>query len=88
MQKHIIKYLSSIGKKGGLKSRRSLSSSTAKKMVKVREAKKLFNKYYHQCFWSFDPHYKIKFEDVTWVAEQLMKNGDRELWKLGVKLCH
>lgn len=87
MNKTISKYLSKIGSKGGLKSKRKLPSHLAKNMVKVREARKAFKKYYHQCFWSFDPNYKIGAKDVNWVSEQLMKNGDQALWQIGMKLC-
>jgi hypothetical protein len=83
----IRKYLSEIGRKGGLKSRRALGRIEAQEMVLVREAKKAFVRYYHQCFWSFDPNYKIESKDLKWVGEQLLKNGDRKLWKLGSKLC-
>jgi hypothetical protein len=52
------KYLSTIGRKGGLKSRRRLSSETARQMVLVREAQTAFRNFYSRCFWSFDPNYK------------------------------
>jgi hypothetical protein len=41
MEKGIRSYLSKIGKDGGKKSKRHLSSAQAKKMVEIREAKKL-----------------------------------------------
>jgi hypothetical protein len=85
--KAISRYLSQIGRRGGLKSRRRLSAKEATLMVKIREAQKAFLKYHAQCFWSYDPNLKIKAEDVSWVAEQLMKNGNRSLWILGRKLC-
>lgn len=87
LPKTISEYLSKIGHKGGKKSRRSLPSNTAKIMVNVRIAKAAYKKYFNQCFWSFDPNYKIGKDDIQWVAEQLIKNGDRRLWELGVKLC-
>jgi hypothetical protein len=80
-------YLSQIGRKGGKKSRRKLDSLTAQKMTRIREARRAFKKYHAQCFWSFDPNYTIKYEDVKWVSDQLKKNGDRKLWLLGAKLC-
>ena len=86
MDDAVRKYLSSIGRKGGLASRRELSGEQARSMVRVREARRAFRRYYAQCFWSFDPNYVITGEDVPWVAEQLMKNGDREAWELGAKL--
>jgi hypothetical protein len=80
-------YLASIGRKGGKKSRRKLSADSAKLMVRVREAKKAYIQYFAQCFWSFDPKLKIGKDDVDWVAEQLMKNGNREAWEIGRRLC-
>lgn len=80
-------YMSEIGRKGGKKSRRSLNPVTAKKMTQVREARRAFKKYHSQCFWSFDPNYIVRLEDVSWVSEQLKKNGNRKLWLLGAKLC-
>jgi hypothetical protein len=80
-------YLSQIGRRGGLKSRRHLDSSQASLMVKVREARRAFRTHYARCFWSYDPELKIKIEDISWVAEQLMKNGNRALWLIGRKLC-
>lgn len=41
------KYLSEIGKKGGQKSRRTLTSEQARAMVKAREAKKKQDVVYH-----------------------------------------
>jgi len=83
----IIGYLASIGRRGGRKSKRPLDSATAKQMVMVREAKKAFNKYHAECFWSFDPDLRITKQDVSWVAEQLMKHGSRKCWEVGRSLC-
>lgn len=87
MNREVKNYMSKIGKKGGLKSRRSLSPETAKLMVKVRIAKKAYKKYYTKCFWSFDPDLVITSRDIKWVGQQLLKNGSMESWELGVKLC-
>ncbi len=87
MKDSIHSYLSKIGRKGGLKSRRSLSPAEASEMVKVREAKKAYRLYFHRCFWSYDPDYIVQSKDLKWIAEQLMKNGDQKLWLLGKKLC-
>lgn len=87
IDKHISSYLSQIGKKGGKKSRRVLDPAIAKEMVRIREARKLFKKYYTQCFWSFDPEYKIEKKDISWVANQLMKNGNKQTWLEGRSLC-
>lgn len=56
-------------------------------MVRVREARRAFRKYRSQCFWSYRSDLEIGAEDVGWVAEQLMKHGDREAWRVGARLC-
>lgn len=81
------KYLSIIGRRGGLKSRRTLDAATAREMVRVREARRAYRRYHTKCFWSYRPDLTITREDVPWVAEQLMKLGNRESWKVGVRLC-
>jgi hypothetical protein len=87
MSEKIRKYLSDIGKRGGRKSRRTLDSETARNMVRLREAKRAFRRFYARCFWSYDPDYVLTLDDVEWVAKQLMKNGGREAWEVGAKLC-
>ena len=87
MSEKIRKYLSDIGKRGGRKSRRTLDSETARNMVRLREAKRAFRRFSASCFWSYDPDYVLTLDDVEWVAKQLMKNGGREAWEVGAKLC-
>ena len=85
--KEIKEYLAEIGRRGGCKSRRSLDPATARDMVRVREARRAFRRYRVRCFWSSPPQLEIRLEDVPWVAEQLMKYGDRQAWRIGAKLC-
>ena len=80
-------YLAAIGRKGGTRSRRTLDSATARRMVMVREARKAYRRFYTLCFWSYRPDLVITLDDVPWVAEQLMKNGNRETWEIGRRLC-
>lgn len=87
MDGNVKKYLAEIGRKGGMKSRRSLTSEQAKDMVRVREARRAFEEFYARCFWSYDRRMKISARDVPWVAEQLKKNGNREAWLRAAKLC-
>ena len=87
MNEQLITYFSKIGKKGGQNSKRQLRSDTARNMVRVREARRAFKRFYANCFWSYKPNTVIQFKDVSWVAEQLMKHGNREAWKIGSKLC-
>lgn len=83
----IRRYLAKIGARGGRKSRRVLDRETARTMVKVREARRAFRRFRTTCFWSYRPDLKVTAADVPWVAEQLMKHGDREAWRIGARLC-
>jgi hypothetical protein len=80
-------YLSRIGRRGGLKSRRCLDSTTAREMVRLRDARRAFRRFHTQCFWSSDPGYTITAHDIPWVAKQLMKFGGRAGWEAGARLC-
>lgn len=80
-------YLSEIGRKGGKKSRRQLSSQAAKDMVRVREARKIYRKFFAQCFWAFDPQLKIAVNEIPWIVAQLKKNGNRSAWEAAERLC-
>ena len=81
------KYLAQIGRRGGLKSRRTLTPEAARAMVKVREARRAYVRFHAQCFWSYRKDLVITAADVPWVAEQLMKQGNQETWMLGAALC-
>lgn len=83
----IRRYLAEIGARGGRKSRRALTPDAARAMVRVREARRAFRRFRTSCFWSFRPDLVIGTNDVSWVAEQLMKHGNREAWRIGAKLC-
>lgn len=56
-------------------------------MVRVREARRAFRRFYSTCFWSYRPDLVIRADDVSWVAEQLRKHGNREAWRVAAKLC-
>lgn len=81
------RYLAKIGSTGGRKSRRVLDPDTARAMVRVREARRAFRRFRSLCFWSYRPDLVVTASDVPWVAEQLMKHGNREAWRVGAKLC-
>ena len=87
MENDVRNYLSMIGRRGGRKSRRKLDPQTARTMVRVREARRAFRRFYTQCFWSFSPDYLITSRDIGWVGDQLMKHGGREAWEIGARLC-
>lgn len=81
------RYLAEIGSRGGRKSRRELSPEAARDMVRVREARRAFRRFRASCFWSYRPDLVIRIVDVPWVAEQLMKHGNREAWHVAARLC-
>lgn len=56
-------------------------------MVRVREARRAYRRFRTTCFWSYAPDLVITAADVPWVAEQLMRNGDREAYLAGDRLC-
>ncbi len=87
MRPSVRAYLAEIGRRGGKKSRRKLDPRQARDMVRVREARRYFRRFFTQCFWSYDPDYQITARDIPWVAEQLMKRGGRAGWEAGAKLC-
>lgn len=87
MDEAVREYLAEIGRRGGRTSRRVLTPDAAREMVKVREARRLYRRFHAQCFWSYDPGYRIRKNDIGWVVEQLKKHGGREAWKQAVKLC-
>lgn len=80
-------YLAEIGRKGGRRSRRHLSSETARDMVRVREARRAFRKFYAQCFWYMRNDVRITLADVPEIARGLRQNGGREGFLLAAKLC-
>lgn len=87
MDLDIHKYLAAIGRRGGKKSRRTLSRDVAREMVNVREGRRAFRRFRAECFWSCDPDYRISRNDIPWIAEQLMKHGGREAWEVAARLC-
>ncbi len=87
MRDNVRDYLARIGRRGGLRSRSTLDSATARRMVAVRQDRRAFRRFHTSCFWSYRPDLVIGADDVEWVAEQLMKQGNREAWRIGKSLC-
>jgi hypothetical protein len=87
MARDIREYLAEIGRRGGRKSRRALDPETARAMVRLREARRAYRRFHAQCFWSFDPEYRVGPRDITWVAQQLRRHGGREAWRVAGLLC-
>jgi hypothetical protein len=80
-------YLAGIGRKGGLKSRRSLSAEDARNMVRLREAKRAFSLFRSQCFWYMRENMDITLADVPEIARGLRQNGGRQGYLLASRLC-
>lgn len=74
------------GRIGGLRSRRQLSAESARAMVCVREARKLFRANHITCFWWARPDLLIRVADVAWVADGLRKHGGRAEWRAAARL--
>ena len=87
MEPKVKAYLAEIGRRGGKKSRRTLDPGTARMMVRVREARRVYRRFHAQCFWSYDPAYRIGPSDIPWVAEQLRRHGGRDAWEIASRLC-
>ena len=83
----IRRYLAEIGARGGRRSRRTLDADTARAMVRVREARRAFQRFRVSCFWSYRPDLVIRADDVPWVADQLRKHGGRDAWDVAARLC-
>lgn len=80
-------YLSEIGRKGGLKSRRHLSEEDARDMVRVREAKRAYQAFYAQCFWHMRPDLNVTLNDIPEIVRGLRQHGGRQGFILAAKLC-
>lgn len=87
MDESVRRYLAEIGRRGGKASRRTLDAGTARDMVRVREARRAFHRFWAICFWSYPRDLRIRLGDVPWVARTLMRTGNREAWELGRRLC-
>lgn len=80
-------YFSKIGRKGGAKSRRTLSPEAARDMVRIREARRAFHTFHAQCFWYLREDAEITREDIPEIVRGLRKDGGREGLLLAAKLC-
>ncbi len=56
-------------------------------MVRIREARRAYRRFYSLCFWSYDPDLKIGSSDIPWVVAQLRKYGNRSAWEAAARLC-
>lgn len=83
----VTSYLATIGRKGGLRSRRILSHEQARDMVRVREARKAFAMFHTQCFWYLSSDMRVTLKDIPEIARGLRTNGGRKGFLLADKLC-
>lgn len=86
-KQEVSRYLAEIGRKGGKKSRRRLSSADARDMVRVREARRAFRKFHAQCFWYLRKDLDVSLDDIPEIVRGLRQNGGREGFLLAAKLC-
>lgn len=87
MDETVKAYLREIGQRGGRRSRRELSAEQARDMVRVREARRLFRRFYGSCFWNAPKDLVIGPDDVDWVVKQLRENGGHAGWEAARRLC-
>lgn len=83
----VSEYMARIGSRGGSRSRRNLSPEDARKMVHVREARKIFRQYRAQCFWYMPLETEIGYSDIPAIVRGLKQYGGRQGFLLAAKLC-
>ncbi|MDP2954781.1 MAG: serine hydrolase [Longimicrobiales bacterium] len=64
MNETVRNYLAEIDRRGGKVSRRTLDPETARDMVRVREARRAFRRFWAICFWSYPRDLEIRRDDV------------------------
>jgi len=84
----ISRYMAEIGRTGGLKSRRRLDREQARRMVRIREARRAFREFHNCCFWSSPKELQVMEEDLPWVIDQLRRHGGKAGWERAERLCH
>jgi len=86
-QNSVREYLAAIGRRGGRKSRRSLTPEQAREMVRIREARRAFRDFHAQCFWYMAPNIRVTSADLPEIARGLRTYGGREGYRLAAKIC-
>lgn len=87
MDPGIRSYLAEIGRKGGRISRRALTADAAREMVRVREARRAYQRFHAMCFWSSPPDLVISTRDIAWICDGLKRHGNRDAWEAAARLC-
>ena len=80
-------YFSWIGRKGGVRSRRKLSSAQARDMVRVRDARRAFRELHAQCFWYLRHDLVITLDDVPEIVRGLRQHGGQKGFLAAARLC-
>lgn len=88
MKPEVKTYLAKIGRSGGKKSRRTLDRTTARNMVRVRELRRNFRRYWETAFSERPRNYRASLEDAAWIVAGLRKHGGEEGKRIADKLCH
>lgn len=76
-----------IGRRGGLRSRRTLDPDEAREMVRLREIRRAYRDFHALCFWSSPQNYRPGLGDASWVVSQLKKSGGMAGWERASRLC-
>lgn len=84
---NVRRYLAEIGRRGGTKSRRQLSPEDARRMVRMREARRAFREFHAQCFWYLQEDLQITDADIPEIVRGLRQNGGRRGFLLAARLC-
>jgi hypothetical protein len=79
--------MAEIGRAGGRKSRRRLDAEQARRMVRIREARRAYREFHDRCFWGNPTDLRIIERDIQWVIEQLRRHGGRAGWERAERLC-
>ena len=87
MKPDVRQYLAEIGRRGGKRSRRTLTPQQARSMVRIREARRAYRRFHTSCFWSFHPDYEVGADDLPWLIDRLRTHGGRDGWLAADKLC-
>jgi ABC-type siderophore export system fused ATPase/permease subunit len=83
----VSKYMAKIGRSGGRKSKRFLGHEQARRMVRIREARRAYREYRDRCFWSSPIDLEITEGDILWIVDQLRRHGGSDGWKRAERLC-
>ena len=79
-------HLSEISRFGCRKSRWTLMRAPAPSMAAVQLARLAFHDYGQRYFRPYSPSLILPDESPAWVADQLMRSGDRSAWQTATRI--